>query len=354
MTSRSPTDKAPSSPGSWRSGRGLVAGWSGNAFLLLVLLGLIAIFTLLSPPGTFLSFGNVKNIALDTSEILILAAGETYIIMAAGIDLSIGSMVVFSSVVAAEVLVNVSGSPAQAANFEYPNLALGLVLGIAAGLLAGTFWGCVNGFLIVRLKVPPFIVTLGTLGMAVGFAQVITGGLNVPNVPPQLQDVFGAGSFLGIAPWLAVTAAVVVAVLWIVLAQTRYGLRTYAIGASSEASLRAGVNVDLHVFSLYALMGLLAGTVGFLDVARFDTASIFAHSNDALAAIAAVVIGGTSLFGGKGSMGGTIIGAFIPSILRNGFVLLGVQPFWQNVAIGALLITAVYVDQVRRRRVPED
>ena len=138
--------------------------------------------------------------------------------------------------------------------------------------------------------------------------------------------------------------------LWIVLSQTRFGLRTYAIGSSLDAAKRAGINVRLHILTLYALMGLLAGIVGVMDVARFATASIAAHTQDNLAAIAAVVIGGTSLFGGKGRMGGTVIGAFIPAILRNGFILMDVQPYWQNVAVGAVLIAAVYVDQERRRR----
>jgi ribose transport system permease protein len=138
--------------------------------------------------------------------------------------------------------------------------------------------------------------------------------------------------------------------LWLVLSQTRFGLRTYALGASVEATARAGINVRRHTLALYALMGLLAGVVGVMDVSRFASASIAAHTQDNLAAIAAVVIGGTSLFGGKGRMGGTIIGAFIPAVLRNGFILMGVQPYWQNVAVGAVLILAVYVDQVRRRR----
>jgi ribose transport system permease protein len=144
----------------------------------------------------------------------------------------------------------------------------------------------------------------------------------------------------------------VVSVLGVVLAKTRYGLRTYAIGSSLEAARRSGMKVDRHVISLYVMMGLLAGIVGFLDVARFDTASIFAHTQDNLVAISAVVIGGVSLFGGRGRMVGTVLGCFIPTILRNGFILMNVQPYWQNVAIGAVLIIAVYIDQVRRRRLP--
>ncbi len=322
-----------------------------NAFLVLILIGLIVAFSILTPRGTFFSLLNLKNIALDTSEILVLAAGQMFVIIAAGLDLSIGSLVVFNAVIFAEVIVKFSGTAAQTSSFEYPHLGVALAIAAVAALVSGTAWGWFNGYVTVRWKVPPFIVTLGTLGMALGFAQLITGGLDVPNVPVSLQTFFGAGELLGTIPWLVIVAGTVVGILWVVLARTRYGMRTYAIGASAEASRRAGVNVGRHVLSLYMIMGLLTGIVGIMDVARFDTASIAAHSQDNLVAIAAVVIGGTSLFGGTGRMGGTILGSFIPAILRNGFILMGIQPFWQNVAIGAVLIVAVYIDQVRRRRV---
>jgi ribose transport system permease protein len=321
-----------------------------SAFLVAILAAIIVLFTIASPSGQFFSPDNIRSISLDTSEILILAAGEMFIIIAAGLDLSIGSLVVFSSVVGAKTLVALSGSPAQVEQFIYPHLALGLAVGIVVAVLAGLGWGLVNGFLTVKWGVPSFVVTLGTLSVAIGFAQVITGGINVPNIPPALQDSYGSGQLFGTIPWLVVTAVIVVGILWIILSRTRYGLRTYAIGASPEAARRAGINVGLHTISLYALMGLLAGIVGVMDVARFNTASIYAHTTDNMLAITAAVIGGTSLFGGRGRMLGTIIGAFIPATLRNGFVLIGVQPFWQNVAIGSVLILAVYIDQMRRRR----
>ncbi len=320
-----------------------------SAFLVVILVGLIVLFTVLSPSGEFFSTGNVRSIALDTSEMLILAAGEMLIIVAGGLDLSIGSLVVFSSVAGAKTLVALSGSPAQVAQFVYPHLALGLTVGVIVAVLAGLGWGLVNGIVTVKWGVPPFVVTLGTLGVALGFAQIMTGGLNVPNIPPALQNSYGSGDVFGI-PWLVVTAVLVVGVLWILLEKTSFGLRTYAIGASAEAARRSGVNVQLHTIALYAIMGLLAGIVGVMDVARFDTASIFAHTQDNLVAITAAVIGGTSLFGGRGRMLGTVIGALIPSTLRNGFILVGVQPFWQNVAIGSVLVLAVYIDQMRRRR----
>ena len=201
----------------------------------------------------------------------------------------------------------------------------------------------------VRWHVPPFIVTLGTLGMALGAAQLITGGLNVPNVPPEFQEEFGIGVVWGV-PWLVIIAAVIVAVLWVVLHQTRFGLRTYAIGSNPEAARRAGINVARHQLVLYMLMGLLSGIVGVLDVARFDTASISSHTTDNLQAIAAAAIGGVSLYGGKGRMSGTVIGALIPAVLASGFVILGLQSYWQEVAVGLVLIIAVYIDQNRRRR----
>jgi ribose transport system permease protein len=273
----------------------------------------------------------------------------TFIIIGAGIDLSVGSLVVFGSVAFAEVMTRIAGTGGPLGGTAH-HLGLAIAVGILAALASGTGWGLFNGYLIGYRGIPAFVVTLGSLGIALGLAQVITSGVNVAGVPFELQTSLGSGKAFGEIPWLVLLAAGVVVVLWIVLAQTRYGLRTYALGASLEATQRAGINVRRHTLSLYALMGLLTGVVAVMDVARFDTASIAAHTQDNLAAIAAVVIGGTSLFGGKGRMSGTIIGALIPAVLRNGFILMGVQPFWQNVAVGAVLVLAVYVDQERRRR----
>jgi ribose transport system permease protein len=319
-----------------------------NSFLLAIVAMLVIGFTILTPPGTFFSSTNFKSMALDTSEILILAAGSTFLVIAAELDLSIGSVVVFSAVVFAKVVASLAGTSGALGGTPH-DLALAIPVAVVVAVLAGCGWGLVNGWLTAKLRMPSFVVTLGTLGMALGAAQLLTGGLDVPDVPSQLQLDFGGTDVLGI-PWLVVVTAVVVAVLWVVLAKTRFGLRTYAIGANSEGTRRAGVNVTRHLIALFVLMGAMSGIVGVLDVCRFDTATINAHTQDNLVAIAAVVIGGTSLFGGKGRMSGTVIGAFIPAILRNGFVLMAVQPFWQNVAVGAVLIVAVYLDQQRRLR----
>lgn len=319
-----------------------------STFLVVILGALVLGFTLLTPSGTFLGTANFLNIALDTSEIVVLAGGMTFVIVAAGIDLSIGSLVVFSSVAFAEIMTHIAGTSGVLGG-QAKHLALAIGCGVAVSLVAGGGWGVFNGYLIGYRNIPAFVVTLGSLGMALGLAQVLTGGVNVSGVPYSLQTTLGSGKAFGI-PWLVLLAGAVTIVLWLLLSQTRFGLRTYALGASVEATARAGINVRRHTLALYTLMGLLAGIVGVMDVSRFATASIAAHTQDNLAAIAAVVIGGTSLFGGKGRMGGTVIGAFIPAVLRNGFILMGVQPFWQNVAVGAVLVLAVYVDQERRRR----
>lgn len=348
MSSTEETGAKPSE--ALRDGFARLVQKSTNSLIFGVLLFLIVVFSIFSPGHLFLSVENFTSIAANTAEILLLASGMTFIMIAGGIDLSCGAFVVFSSVITALLVSNLSATPEQAANLEFPHIALGIIAGVIGGLVAGTAWGWVNGFITVRWQVPPFIVTLGTLGMSLGAAQLITGGLNVPGVPPSFQQAFGIGRIFGI-PWIAIITAVVVAVMWILLEQTKFGLRTYAIGSNAEAARRSGINVGRQLILLYSLMGLMAGLTGVLDVARFDTASIAAHTTDNLQAIAAAAIGGVSLYGGKGRMSGTVIGAFIPAILLNGFIILGFQPYWQEVAVGAVLILAVYIDQVRRRSV---
>jgi ribose transport system permease protein len=206
----------------------------------------------------------------------------------------------------------------------------------------------VNGFLIARAKVPPLIVTLGTLGMALGLAEVITGGVDLRNVPTVMVNSVGFGNIFWQVPTLAVIAAVIVAIGIVLLHRTRFGLHTYALGSNPEAGRRSGLNVNRHLIMVYALSGLLAGFAGWLNLAFFQTTTIGGQTSTNLSVIAGTVIGGTSLFGGYGSILGTTIGLFIPATLQNGFVIIGIQPFWQQVVVGAVLIAAVYVDQQRR------
>jgi ribose transport system permease protein len=307
-----------------------------TTWTFLILLGIVVGFAVLRFEQ-FATVFNFRNIAADASGLLIIAVGMTFVIITAGIDLSVGSVVVFSGVIAAKVMLALGGQGWGA-----------IGAGLVAGLIAGLAWGVVNGVLVTKARVPPLIVTLGSLGMALGSALLITGGIDVRGVPLELTTTIGIGQLSGV-PYVVIIAAVVTAIGAVTLSMTRFGRYTYAIGSNAEAARRAGINVDRHLIKVYGLSGFLAGMAGMVSLARFATTTIGGHSTDNLAAIAAVVLGGTSLFGGIGTVLGTVVGVFIPAVLQNGFVILGVQPFWQQVAVGAILIVAVYIDQLKRR-----
>jgi ribose transport system permease protein len=308
-------------------------------WIFLVLVGLVLAFATLAP-GRFLTAFNIRSIAADSVAILLLlAVGMTFVIITAGIDLSVGSVLIFSGVIAGKTMVALGGT-----DLGWPGVALGALAGLAAGL----GWGLLNGVLIAKARIPPLIVTLGSLGAALGGAQILTGGVDVRNIPLRLTVQLGIGQVGGV-PWIVLVAAVITVGLGLVLAFTRFGRYTYAIGSNAEAARRVGIQVDRHLVRVYALAGLLAGVAGVLNLARFSTTTIGGHSTDNLSAIAAVVLGGTSLFGGVGTIFGTVVGVFVPAVLQNGFVILGVQSYWQSVAVGAVLVAAVYFDQLRRR-----
>jgi ribose transport system permease protein len=313
----------------------LVAG--SSTWIGLILVALILVFSVLEP-DSFVDSANARNIATDAAVLLVLATGMTFVIITAGIDLSVGAILVFSGVVSARAMNGVGGD-------NWGVIIVGLVVALAAG--AG--WGVVNGFLVAKAKIPPFVVTLGTLGAALGASLVITGGVDEREVPFKLITTIGTGRAVDQIPWLVIIAFAVAIVFGVILATTRFGRYTYAIGSNEEAARRAGIAVDRHLMKVYGLAGTLAGLAGFLSLARFSTTTIGGHDTDNLQAIAGVVIGGTSLFGGIGTMLGSVFGVFIPAVLQNGFVIVGVQPFWQQIAVGAVLIGAVYLDQLRRR-----
>ena len=312
---------------------------ANTTLILGVLVALLAVFAA-ARPASFATVPNLRNVATDASTLLVVAVGMTFVIITSGIDLSVGSVLVFSGVIAAKVMEVFGGQ------------SLGVILlGLLACLLSGLGWGVVNGVVISKGRIPPLIVTLGTLGMALGAAQLITGGVNLRTVPIRLTLAFGIGQLFSIPYIVLVAVAVALIGAWL-LFTTRFGRYTYAIGSNEDAARRAGINVDRHLIKVYAMSGFLAGLAGFLSLARFATTNIGGETTLNLQAITAVVLGGTSLFGGIGTIVGTVIGVFIPAVLQNGFVILGVQPFWQSVAVGAFLIAAVYVDQLRRRARP--
>lgn len=317
-----------------------------SGWIFLLLLGLIAVFVALRPTQ-FGSTYNVQQLAINAAILLVLAVGQTYVIIAAGIDLSVGSVLVFASVVSAKLMLFLSGAEAT----TYGTTAAGwdiIALGTLAAILAGAAWGALNGVLVTLAKVPPLIVTLGTMGMALGSAQIISGGTDVRALPALLVNVIGSGRLFGI-PSLVLIAAITVIVAGVVLHFTRFGTHVFAIGSNAEASRRSGILTTRKLIMIYTISGVTAGIAAVMANARFATTTINGHTMDNLTTISAVVLGGTSLFGGMGSVFGTVVGVFIPVILLNGFVILGIPPFWQTVAMGAVLILAVWIDQLKRR-----
>jgi ribose transport system permease protein len=318
----------------------------GGGWIFVLLIALIAIFTILRPEQFGSSF-NLSMLAINAAILLVLSVGQTFVIIAGGIDLSVGTVLVFASITSAQVMLRISG--AAGGTYGTTQGGWGVVfIGLIVALASGAFWGAVNGALVAAARIPPLIVTLGTFGMALGFAQILTNGTDIRAVPEILVDAIGSGTIGGV-PVLVVIAAAVALVGAIVLHLTRFGVHVFAVGSDKEAARRAGIKVGRKLVAIYVLSGALAGLAAMMSTARFATTTIGGHAMDNLSTISAVVLGGTSLFGGIGSIAGTVVGVFIPIVLLNGFVILGIPPFWQTVATGAVLILAVWIDQLKRR-----
>ncbi len=298
---------------------------------LWVLLALSATMALLSE--FFLTADNLLNVLLATATIGILAIGATFVISAAGLDLSLGSVLGLAGIAGAYVAVNL----------EWP-----WPLAIAAALGTGAVAGAVNGLIITRTAIPAFIVTLGMLGIARGLALVISNGRSIYGLPPELIYL-GQGRPFGI-PVPAIVLIGVSLLMHFVLAHSRFGYHTRALGDSEGAARATGVRVVRLRVMLYAISGLMAGTAGLIFMARVNAGDPTAGLNYELTAITAAIIGGTNLFGGRGSILGTLVGALIMGVLQNGLNLLAIQPYYQQMAIGTVLILAVYLDRLQSRR----
>ena len=300
---------------------------------LLPFLTLIALFVALSIASPhFLTNTNLSSVVRQTAVINIMALGMTLIIIAGGIDLSVGAILAFGGLMGT-----------MAMERGYP-----IVAGIFIGAFAGMLWGVVNGFLATRLNINPFIVTLGTMGIARGLTLIVSNGLPVHQIP-QRFSFLGEGNLLGVpfVLWIVVACALAVHVI---LEHTRLGRYAYAIGSNPDAAYYAGIPVAFHTTAVYAIGGLLTGLAGMVEASRLMTGQPTAGQGYELQAIAAVVIGGGSLRGGEGSVIGTLIGAFIMGLLSNGSDLLGISPYLQQAIIGAVIILVVWVDELRRRR----
>lgn len=287
--------------------------------------------SILSP--YFLAIQNLSSVARQTAVINIIALGMTMVMISGGIDLSVGSVMAFAGICGTMLLQS-----------GYPLLA-----SLLGAMLAGAAWGLLNSGFITLLKVSPFIATLGTMGAARGLTLVITHGMPVVKLP----DSFGGLGDGNIAKFVPVPLAILLGLALLtgfILKYTRLGRYAYAIGSNVEAARYAGIPIRRYLVAIYVFAGALTGLAGMIESSRLMTGQPTAGQGYELSVIAAVVIGGASLSGGEGTVTGTIAGAFLMGLISNGSNLLGVSPFWQQVLIGAVIVLAVAVDELRKRR----
>jgi ribose transport system permease protein len=301
------------------------------------LVALLVFFSAASP--NFLQVDNFVSILQATAVNGVLAIASTFVIVSAGIDLSVGTLMTFCAVMAGVVLTN---------------FGLPLPLGIVAAIASGALCGLVSGALIAKLKIPPFIATLGMMMLLKGLSLVISGTKPIYFDTPGFSAISQDSLIGDLIPALPIPNAVLILFLLaiaasVVLERTALGRYTYAIGSNEEAIRLSGVNVDFWKIVVYALGGGICGIAGLLIASRLNSAQPALGQGYELDAIAAVVIGGTSLSGGSGTILGTIIGAFIMSVLTNGLRILSVAQEWQTVVTGVIIILAVWADILRRR-----
>jgi ribose/xylose/arabinose/galactoside ABC-type transport system permease subunit len=307
----------------WLASKGRQVGTLAGLLLLCLLL------TSLSP--YFLTVSNLLNVLEQTAINAVIAVGMTFVIVSGGIDLSVGSMVAFAGVLLASAL----------------QAPLPVGVAIAAGVVAGAACGAVNGLLITLGRLPPFIATLGMMSVARGAALVFTSGRPVSGFEAEFRSLATA-RVMGIPAPVLVAAAVYV-IAHVLLTRTRFGRYVYAIGGNEEATRLSGVAVRFHKTMVYVLSGVMSALAAVLLTARLNSAQPIAGIMYELDAIAATVIGGTSLLGGSGTLGGTLVGALIMGVLRNGLNLLGISSFLQQIVIGVVIIVAVLVDSMLKR-----
>lgn len=327
-------------------------------------LGIMIVFFSIEGTG-FFTVRNSQNILVAIVPVLLMGLGQTFVIISGGIDLSVGWVMGLSSVVSALVIRDLTNGGMVA--------ELAILIGFGAGIGSAALAGLLNGLVIAKLKVPPFIVTLGVSFIARGAAFLLSGGNVVGGQPQALRDL-GNESLMyllrgdethlyflhrpevasaqlrmldRILPWPVVIAFVLVFIAMFILHRTQFGRHTYAIGGNKEATKRAGVPVDRLTISLYIMSAATAGFAGVLYTARFSGGSSIAGDALMLSSIAAVIIGGVSMFGGEGRVSGTVLGALVIAVLQTGLIMMAVEPFWQYVVVGIIVILAVLMDQAR-------
>jgi len=305
------------------------------AFLLLVV-----VLSVSNP--YFLTTGNISNVLLQTSINGVLAIGMTFVILTRGIDLSVGSVAALAGIVAASLAT--TSATAGVTGAPYP-----AIIAIIVGLAVGSACGATIGAIVARFSVPAFVATLGMLSAARGMTLIYGGGKPVPALTPDFRWI-GTAKIMGI-PLPVIILAVVFIASWWVLTRTRFGRYVYAVGGNPHAAKTSGINVTRVRFAVYIISGALAGLAGMMLAARTGSALPQAGIAYELDAIAAVVIGGTSLAGGVGRVTGTLIGALIIGVMNNGLDLMGIESYYQQVLKGALIVGAVMLDQKRNQSV---
>jgi ribose/xylose/arabinose/galactoside ABC-type transport system permease subunit len=310
---------------------------------LIFLAILVIILSILRP--NFLSAFNLFNVMRQISFIGILAVGMTFVILTAGIDLSVGSLLAFSGIVCASVA---KGSRSLLEGGVTDPGGVRVLIAALAAILVGVIIGLLQGTLVARAGIPAFIVTLGGLGAWRGATLLWSDGQPISSFSDQFK--FWGQGFVGPLPVPVIFFLAMVIIGQIILKYTQYGRWIYALGGNPEASRLSGLNVKMLTTSVYVISGFCAGLAGFLLTSRLNSAEQVAGQGYELQAIAAVVIGGTSLFGGQGSMVGTLIGAMLIGVLNNGLVILNVSPYYQQIVIGAIIVLSVYIDQLAKQR----
>lgn len=324
-----PLHNASSDPSHMQNWQNRVKQLFNSSLVAAALLVLIVIFSIVTP--TFLSQENIATVFDSVAVIATLSVGQAFVIITAGIDLSQGAVVAISGVIGAAVMVHG-----------------GIALGILAFLAVGVGVGLFNGFLVAYTKVPAFIVTLGSLSICSGGALLFTGGEPIYNLPSSLVS-FGTGAFFGVFPYIILVTVIVAIAGQILLGMTRFGRSVYAIGSNQTAALLSGLSVRKSIVLVYLISGVLSAIGGLMLTAYVNTALPTAGANFELDAIAAVVIGGGSLFGGQGSVWAATLGALLLSVLSNGTQLLGMSSYAQILILGVVVIGAVYIDSFRKR-----
>lgn len=313
-----------------RSGVRALLGNQGIT-MLVILIMMWMVLAFLSP--YFFTVDNIFEITLQTAVIALIAAGSTLVIISGGIDLSVGSVFACAAVVGGIVFTK-TGSLA---------LALSTTLGVGALL------GLTSGLLITRVRVPPFIATLGMMGIARGFALIFSKGIPIYGLDERFRFI-GQGKVFDVIPVPTLIVLAVYAIFYVVTNYTRFGRFVYSIGSNTEAARLSGINVALVLMGIYTISGLMSGVASIIEAGRLATVQPAGGNGYELLAIGAVLIGGASTFGGEGSILATLIGALLVTTIRNGLNILGVNAFWQYVVNGIVIIAAVAIDQYRRRR----